>query len=432
MSGETVATRVEEFAALLRGLKERSGRSYGTLGARLHVSTSTLHRYCSGNSVPQDYAPVERLARACGATSEELVELHRRWILADAERSRSKDSGAEPVPSAPEPPATEYPLTVSLGQADDRPRTPAGAGARRWPVRRSGVVLASAVLAVIGIAGATVPTMLRTGNPTPLAADTSAPAKATASASPSAAGSTASPSKPASASASALASASGTSAAAASSQAPSGGLPFAVNVLDDNWNDPCDWVYLAKQPPGAMRVPALNEAPQTWATSVGAVRAGHLRFELTVQGTTDQAVVLHSLKVHVVERAAAPASWTAYNTGDGCGGGLQPAYYAINLDSAAPQATPVSGAQADGTKIRATSFPYQVSSTDPQVIDLDAAVSSHDVSWYLDLVWSSGTQQGTYRIDFHGRPFRTVGDRNAPRYIWHLSSPTWSRDSVGQ
>ena len=428
-----MATRVEEFAALLRELKDRSGRSYGTLGARLHVSTSTLHRYCSGSSVPQDYAPVERLARACGATSEELVELHRRWILADAERSQGKDSGAEPAPPAPEPPATEYPLTVELSQADDRsPKLP-GAGARRWPVRRSGVVLASAVLAVIGIAGATVPMVLRTGNPTPLAADSSesASAKATASASPSAAGSqTAFPSKPASASASA--SASGTSAAAATSQASSGGLPFAVNVLDDNWNDPCDWYYLAKQPPGTMRVPAQNEAPQTWAKAVGAVRAGHLRFELTVQGTTDQAVVLHSLKVHVVNRAAAPTSWTVYNTGDGCGGGLQPAYYGINLDSAAPQATPVSGTQADDTKILATSFPYQVSSTDPQVIDLDAAVSTHDVSWYLDLVWSSGTQQGTYRIDLHGRSFRTVGAQNAPRYIWHLGSPTWSPDNGGQ
>lgn len=34
----------DEFAGLLRELKERSGLSYGVLAKRLHVSTSTLHR----------------------------------------------------------------------------------------------------------------------------------------------------------------------------------------------------------------------------------------------------------------------------------------------------------------------------------------------------------------------------------------------------
>ncbi|GAX52573.1 helix-turn-helix domain-containing protein [Streptomyces olivochromogenes] len=67
----------DEFAGLLRELKERSGLSYGVLAKRLHVSTSTLHRYVNGDAVPTDYAPVERLARACGATPEELVELRR-------------------------------------------------------------------------------------------------------------------------------------------------------------------------------------------------------------------------------------------------------------------------------------------------------------------------------------------------------------------
>ncbi|MFW6689520.1 helix-turn-helix domain-containing protein [Streptomyces sp. MAR4 CNX-425] len=76
----------EKFAALLRELKQRSGRSYGSLAARLHVSTSTLHRYCNGDAVPASYAPAERLARLCGATPEELVELHRRWHRANGTR----------------------------------------------------------------------------------------------------------------------------------------------------------------------------------------------------------------------------------------------------------------------------------------------------------------------------------------------------------
>jgi len=480
-----VATRVEEFAALLRELKDRSGHSYGTLGARLHVSTSTLHRYCNGSSVPQDYAPIERLARVCRATPEELVALHRLWILADGERSQSRDSGADPVPRAeapeaaaapaPEPrpapapaiedpateePATEEPATeepgteaptaedpaadhapaVELGQVGGRWRALPGAGAGKWQGRRRGVVVAS-VLAVIGIAGAAVPAMLRSGHHATLTVDTSAAGDATLpgkSPAPSATPSNQQPTATGSPSASVSAPDAGKGAAATptasghGTKAPSGGLPLAVNVLDNNWNDPCDWLYMGKQPHDTMPVPDMNEAPQTWANAVGAVHAGHLRFELTVQGTADQTVVLHSLAVHVVNRAPAPASWTAYDIGDGCGGGLQPAYYALDLDAATPQAKPTSGTQADGTKIPISSFPYQVSSTDPQVIDVDAAVSSHDVSWYLDLVWSSGDQQGTYRIGLHGRPFRAIGTKNAPHYIQHTGSKTWSPDDTAQ
>ncbi|MEV7865071.1 helix-turn-helix transcriptional regulator [Streptomyces sp. NPDC088124] len=90
----TGAGAADEFAARLRELKDRSGLSYGALAKRLHMSTSTLHRYCNGTAVPNDYAPVERLARVCRATPQELVELHRHWILADAARKGRPDRTA--------------------------------------------------------------------------------------------------------------------------------------------------------------------------------------------------------------------------------------------------------------------------------------------------------------------------------------------------
>src|ERR1700732_4236187 len=93
------------FAALLRELKDRSGLSYGALAKRLHMSTSTLHRYCNGTALPGEYAPAERLARVCRATPQELVELHRRWILADAaRRTRPDQAAAEQGPAPPPPP----------------------------------------------------------------------------------------------------------------------------------------------------------------------------------------------------------------------------------------------------------------------------------------------------------------------------------------
>ncbi|GAA5613153.1 transcriptional regulator [Streptomyces platensis] len=127
----------DAFAELLRGLKERSGLSYGTLAKRLHMSTSTLHRYCRGSAVPTEYAPAERLARVCRATPEELIELHRRWILADAARGRKRPgpggavvrgAGADEPEGAPNPDA-------SAPAAANRLRDVAGSGGGMPAVR---------------------------------------------------------------------------------------------------------------------------------------------------------------------------------------------------------------------------------------------------------------------------------------------------------
>ncbi|MCZ4125535.1 helix-turn-helix domain-containing protein, partial [Streptomyces sp. H39-S7] len=88
---------VKEFAALLRGLKDRTDRSYGSLARRLNMNTSTLHRYCAGEAVPQDFAPVERLAAFCGATPKERLEVHRRWLLAVEARQRVPAAGSAAV-----------------------------------------------------------------------------------------------------------------------------------------------------------------------------------------------------------------------------------------------------------------------------------------------------------------------------------------------
>ncbi|MFH9987035.1 helix-turn-helix domain-containing protein [Streptomyces luteogriseus] len=84
----------ERFAALLRSLKSRSGLSYEALARKSGLAGSTLHRYCRGTSVPQDYGSVHRLATVCGATPEELRTLHRLWALADAARTAATAAAA--------------------------------------------------------------------------------------------------------------------------------------------------------------------------------------------------------------------------------------------------------------------------------------------------------------------------------------------------
>jgi hypothetical protein len=125
---------VQEFAAHLRMLKYRAGRTYEALAKRTGISSSTLHRYCNGKSIPLEFAPLDRVARACGASREELRELQQRWFLADAARKRPPPRppggvpGPEPGTAAEGITAAEDPASDAGGAADAR--SPAGAGWR--------------------------------------------------------------------------------------------------------------------------------------------------------------------------------------------------------------------------------------------------------------------------------------------------------------
>ncbi|WP_239697228.1 helix-turn-helix domain-containing protein [Streptomyces sp. OspMP-M43] len=115
-----------DFAELLCELKERSGLSYEALAKQAHMSTSTLHRYCSGEGVPTDNAAIARVARVCRATSEELNELHRRWALADAVRNRARQTG-DAKPPRPKPHLPQTSTDKDLPQAVGQQHGPAPA-----------------------------------------------------------------------------------------------------------------------------------------------------------------------------------------------------------------------------------------------------------------------------------------------------------------
>ncbi|MCD9143904.1 transcriptional regulator [Streptomyces albireticuli] len=166
-----------DLADLLRALKDRSGLSYGVLAKRLHVSTSTLHRYCNGSTVPAEFAPLERLARLCKATPEEMMRLHRTWIVADATRGRkaeadgasdggTPDRGARAGAAAagttnPEPAASAAGTT---GGAQPSPVTPAaGTTAAPQPSPVTPPEEATSSLR----AGAATPPEATTASPTP-------------------------------------------------------------------------------------------------------------------------------------------------------------------------------------------------------------------------------------------------------------------------
>ncbi|MER8231894.1 helix-turn-helix transcriptional regulator [Streptomyces sp. NPDC094049] len=124
LMAEAGDTAAGEFAARVRAVKERGGRSYEALGRRLNVAASTLHRYCTGATVPEDFAVVDRLARLCGADAEELRALEESWRRADASRRHRTTAPRAPVRTAR---PTRTPTTDTRPPAAPAPAAPAPA-----------------------------------------------------------------------------------------------------------------------------------------------------------------------------------------------------------------------------------------------------------------------------------------------------------------
>ncbi|MFG2133855.1 helix-turn-helix domain-containing protein [Streptomyces sp. NPDC048751] len=453
--GATVSSGndVAEFAALLTELKARTDRSYGSLARRLNMNTSTLHRYCAGEAVPQDFAPVERLAVFCGASAEERLELHRRWLLAVAARQRPRggnEGAGLPAAQAPDGPA-ESAESADLAQPGEpveptedmepttgpRP-TLATPATRPWYRRRRVVVsaaVACALLATLGTLSA-LPSDRR-----PSASDTARPPGAsgtphtpTASKGHRSTDPSPSPSPSPSASPSTTptagdrkkppASPTPSSGPTAEAKAPAA-VPLAWAVDSQVWQLGCGHDYVIDKPPAEVPPPPAAQDAGTWAATQGAVHGRDTNVRISVQGRSTTAVVLEALRVRVVGRSE-PAPGNSYAMDHGCGGSISPRYFAVNLDADRPIAHSVAGSD-EGTPIPAVQLPYRVSSEDPEVLLVTARTEGCDCRWYLELDWSSQGRTGTVRIDDHGRPFRTSGIKGLPRY-WYGTNDAGERN----
>ncbi|WP_328345043.1 helix-turn-helix domain-containing protein [Streptomyces violaceus] len=415
MSAQEDMDDVGEFAALLRALKERTDRSYGSLARRLAMNTSTLHRYCAGEAVPVDFAPVERFAALCGATPEERLELHRRWLLALAARRRPRTASVpedEPDTAADPPPL---------------PRRP-------WYRRRRvavGLAAACALLATLGSLSALPdgrrPAADRARTAGPAASGTTeamAPDRSGTSPTPSDSPTTRQPS----ASATPKKKPSPAPSSDRTTAPPHGGrkpsVPLTWSVNSQVWKLGCGHDYVVAKPPRQVPPPPAPQDAGVWAATQGAVHGGETLVELSVQGRTDTAVVLNALRVRVVGRTA-PAPGNAYAMDQGCGGAVTPRSFDVNLDKDRPIAHAVAGSDT-GVPIPAVRMPYRVSAEDPEVLLVTARTVTCDCRWYLELDWSSQGREGTVRVDDAGRPFRTSGIKGLPRYTYDTLARQWA------
>ncbi|GGV72112.1 hypothetical protein GCM10010294_32250 [Streptomyces griseoloalbus] len=212
--------------------------------------------------------------------------------------------------------------------------------------------------------------------------------------------------------------------AAPGESAPAGSPPLTWSADSQVWAHGCGHDYVIAKPPKQVPPPPAPQDAGTWAATQSAVHGGETMVELSVQGTSDTAVVLTALRVRVAGRTD-PAPGNAYAMDQGCGGALTPRYFDVDLDKDRPIARAVAGNDA-GTPIPAVRMPYRVSATDPEVLLVTARTAGCDCRWYLELDWSSQGRTGTVRVDDHGRPFRTSGIEGLPRYAYDTSARDWA------
>lgn len=146
------------LAGLLSALKERSGLSFAELARRTHTSRSTLHRYCSGTSVPDEdkYDIVLAFAKECGATPRELNDLFRHWTIAVAAahgRPLPEDAsdGRPPHEEASAPPPDTVDETAETTPSKNGATTRRPAAWRRRFLQVTGAVAAVVVLVGAGV-----------------------------------------------------------------------------------------------------------------------------------------------------------------------------------------------------------------------------------------------------------------------------------------
>ncbi|WP_435859317.1 helix-turn-helix domain-containing protein [Streptomyces neyagawaensis] len=393
---------VAEFALLLRRLKERTDRSYAALARRLDVHASTLHRYCSGEAVPQDFAPIERFAVLCGASPQERTELHRRWIMAYAARQRPRPSDGRQAPA----PRNAVSATVSVDSAGG------GAASAARDVDGAVPVPVTAGIRLPGAASSSARSRFSGGRPRRRAVRSVVLAVSLVAV---LLGLTASAAGPPSTSATGGGRSKPHQARAGAAQ-PVAPLTWTANFHTRGVNG-CGEDYVVAKAPQQVPPPPHPEDVAAWVDSQRAVHGGPTGLQITVQGRGSAAVVLDALHVRVVNRAAPAADrGIVYSLSDGCGAGIVPRYFSVNLDAHQPLARSVPGDNGSGTKIPAVNFPYRVSLQEPEVLVVSTLNESCTCDWYLELAWSSQGRTGTVRIDDHGRPFRSTSTKGLTGY----------------
>lgn len=157
------------------------------------------------------------------------------------------------------------------------------------------------------------------------------------------------------------------------------------------------------------RLPRYDELGTRWTYDHGGFAASGGPVQVVLQGESDDVVVLLGMTIRVLSRQPAH-DLVAVRKCAGAGD-LYPRFFRIDLDEGGfPSAQPVAGDReipGDGG-IPAMNFPYTVSRSEVEVVWLIPQTSACICTWEATVQWSSGGEEGTTRLRFDSRPFKTA------------------------
>lgn len=206
-----------------------------------------------------------------------------------------------------------------------------------------------------------------------------------------------------------------------------GGPPIAVvaRTVKD-----CPFSYVIPHPVDEIPPPpnietAPVDARQRWAERLDGVDGGSTQVEVTITGTTDQAVVLQGLDIEVTARRDPLDAVEVHAI---CGDLVPIRYMIADLDQQPPEITSSVDDRSlapDASEVvdNPVTFPYRVSQSEPEVFFIYAQTQRCHCAWRAKLRWVSGEETGEYLIDNDGEPFTTHGTAGIPSYVSNFGEP---------
>ncbi|MDT3442693.1 hypothetical protein [Pseudofrankia sp. BMG5.37] len=153
-----------------------------------------------------------------------------------------------------------------------------------------------------------------------------------------------------------------------------------------------------------------------WKPGADGVIASPSTVLITMQGTSESQVTLTDVRIRVHERRP-PITGTVLAAQCGDSGSYR--YMTVDLDVNPPKIGTYydsASAEFDGVpSVQRTpiSFPYRVSRTDAETLQIVANTQNCECLWSVELSWSAEGRTGVLSIDDHGHPFRTTSTTNA-------------------
>ncbi|MFF1681079.1 hypothetical protein ACFVYG_34180 [Streptomyces sp. NPDC058256] len=140
---------------------------------------------------------------------------------------------------------------------------------------------------------------------------------------------------------------------------------------------------------------------------------------ITMQALTDQAIVVTGMTLNALSSKAVPRHGSIVD-GEGCGGGIDERLYGVTLPTVPSSVQP----QIVGKRENGVTFPYKVTSDDPEVLTVRLNPVDRDVRFTVTVDWVSEGEIGSTTLDNkpdgsdsrNGSGYRVMGAGNLPVY----------------